>query len=165
MQQKKILTGIMLLAVIGIWGYVGYSFFAGEGPTEEIYTDNFSLPKTHKVKIDITQKLRLDYPDPFLKSDVNPAPVKSNPTTVVKKTIVKKETPPVIVSNFTWPSISYRGLIKNQSHPEKVLGLIMINGQERIVRNGEKVDDLVVMNITKTNVELVHEKEKKVFGK
>jgi hypothetical protein len=163
--QKKTLTGIMLLAVIGVWGYVGYSFFAG-GDSDDVFleTDTYVEPKQAKIKIDIKQKLSLDYPDPFLKEDVRSV-VKNTNNTQVKKTVVKKLETPVVASTFNWPSISYKGLIKNQSHPEKVLGLILINGQERIVRNGEKVDDLVVMNISKNNVELAHEKEKKVFGK
>lgn len=165
MQQKKIITAILLLAVIGIWGYVGYNVFAGmdsdDDSTDEAFMEiNEAMP----IQIDAKQELLLNYPDPFLKS--TNAPVVIIKRQIIKeKKIEKKIVPTQETSTYTWPAITYKGIMKNQNHPEKILGLVVVNGKECIVRKGESVNDLVVLTIDKNKVELQHEKEKRSFAK
>ncbi len=163
--QKKTLTGIMLLAVIGVWGYVGYSFFAGGDCDEAFFTnEEYIEPKAIKIKVDTKQKLSLDYTDPFLKDDVRPVAKNTN-TSQIKKNVVKKVEAPIVVSSYNWPKISYKGVIRNQSSPNKILALVIVNGGERIVRVGEQIEGAVVLNISSNKIELEHGKEKIQFNK
>ncbi|HYG49479.1 MAG TPA: hypothetical protein VD905_01200 [Flavobacteriales bacterium] len=163
--QKKILTGVMLLAVVLIWGYVGYRFIGGMGSDEEeLLAEDTPVEETSVIRINAKQKLLLNYTDPFLKQDIKPAPIKTGGKPLPQP-IKKIEKPVVPVNNFNWPTVLYKGLIQNQSHPDKLLALVIVNGKEHIVRKGERVEDLLVTNIDKNKVELVHDQEKKVFGK
>lgn len=164
--NKKILTGIMLLLVAGIWGYVGYNFFGG-GPSgdDDVYIEEVNTQEITPIRMGKQEKLLLNYPDPFLKDEARPAvSIKKTSTQPVKTTPVKKEEKTVVPA-YAWPNITYRGLIQNKTQPDKMIGVIVVNGQEKIIRKGEKIDELVVSNMEKGKVELAHEKEKKVFVK
>lgn len=162
--QKKVLTGILVLAVILVWGYVGYRFFAGIEQQEDVYAENSIAEESlQPINIDTKGSLHLNYPDPFLKTDHKPIMTKSIPVQPKKVEKKKEVLPPP--STFNWPTIAYKGLIQNQNHPEKLLGLVIINGRERIIRKGEKLEELTVITIDKTKVELQFEKEKRTFSK
>lgn len=162
--QKKIYTGLLLIAVITIWGYVGYRFMGGMSSEEdEFLADEEISEEASPVKINTSQPLLLNYTDPFLKSEIKPAPIQTGGKPL--QPIKKIDKPVVPVSTYSWPAIAFKGLIQNQNHPEKLLALVLVNGKERIVRKGEKVDELVVTNIDKHKVEFLHENEKREFRK
>jgi len=165
--NKKILTGFMLVLTLGVWGYVGLQFFNGQGgEEEEMVSEETVQAERPAIHLGQKQELLLNYNDPFLKDEIRPVtvPSKNKNTLPVKSLPVKKEekiVPPV----YTWPSIVYKGLIQNKSQPDKLIGVLVINGQERIVRKGEKINELSVASIERNKVELAYEKEKKVFVK
>jgi hypothetical protein len=163
--QKKIYTGLLLLAVVAIWGYVGYRFVGGvNNEDEDLLTDELLPEEMAPVKIKTNQKLVLNYPDPFLKTENKPAPIQTG-SRPLQNPIKKIEKPVVPVTNFEWPTVQYKGLIQNQSNPTKLLALLVINGKEQIVKKGEKIEFLIINNIDKDKVEIVHEKEKIEYRK
>lgn len=164
--NKKILTGFMLVLTAGVWGYVGLQFFSGQGGDEEEVLPEETAQEQRPVLHFKQEELLLNYSDPFLKEEARPAiiPVKNSQAAPVKPMPVKKEEK-IIPPAYTWPNIVYKGLIQNKNQPEKLIGVIVINGQERIVRKGEKINELSVASIERNKVELAYEKEKKVFVK
>lgn len=152
-----------MVLVVGIWGYVGLQFFNGPGEEEEEWMgDETTGVERPMINMGKKQELQLNYADPFLKEETRPVvPIRKNDA---PKSPPKKEEK-VIPPAYTWPNIVYKGLIQNKTQPDKLIGVIVINGQERIVRKGEKINELSVASIEKNRVELAYEKEKKVFVK
>lgn len=72
----------------------------------------------------------------------------------------KKEEPA-----YAWPDIVYKGLILNQSNNDKKLAIVVVNGKESIIREGEMIADVRVVAFDKSKVEMKHEKESRVFLK
>jgi len=162
--QNKVLTSVLLVAVVAIWGYVGYRFLGG-GVNEDEELENISFEKSSPQIASMKNiTLKFDYEDPFLKFVTKPSQ-KAISIATNKRPVQLPKKEEVVVQNYVWPSIQFKGLIKNQNQPEKVLGLLIINGQERIVRIGETVNDLQVLLIKKDRVELQHLNEKKVYLK
>lgn len=164
--NKKVLTGFMLLLTAGIWGYVGLQFFSGQNNDADDFADDPDPGKPVPVlHIEKTGKLLLNYPDPFLREDAKPlTPMTKTSKPAVKFPPPKKEAKTILPA-FTWPSIVYKGLIQNKNHPEKLIGVILIDGQEKIIREGEKINGLSISSIEKNSIEIACEKEKKVFSK
>lgn len=157
----------MLALVVGIWGYVGLQLVGGTGGDEDILPEEEFNPNENPViNMGKNEKLLLNYSDPFLKEEVRPVsvPVVKKTNVPAKTESVKKEEKPAPPA-YTWPHIVYKGLIQNKTHPDKLVGVIVINGQERIIRKGERLDELSVASIERNKVELEHEKEKKIFVK
>lgn len=160
-KSKKLITAILLLAVIGIWGYVGYSFFSGTSGEETIAETNLDMGLNEISGDKFAKKeLKLNYTDPFLKKKEIKPVQGSYKKSVIAQKIEKKEVP-----TYSWPDIIYKGLILNQSNNAKKLGIVLVNGKESIIREGEVISDVVVIAFDKQKVELKHEKESRIFQK
>ncbi|MFI5203875.1 MAG: hypothetical protein ACHQF2_05210 [Flavobacteriales bacterium] len=160
--SKKLITSLLLIAVIGIWGYVGYSFFSGSG-SDEITDTTEPAIVSNEVSADkfANQELNLNYTDPFLKQKEVKRIITQQKKSVpaIDKTVKKEETA------YAWPEIKYKGLIVNQSNNEKKLAILVVNGKESIIREGETIADVRVVAFDKSKVEMKHEKELRVFMK
>jgi hypothetical protein len=161
MKSRKFITAILLMAAIGIWGYVGYSFFSGTSGEETILETNTYI-NPNKISGDIfaEKELKLNYADPFLrKKEVQHTVTQFKKPVTVQK-VEKNEVPA-----YAWPEITYMGLILNQSNNSKKLGIVIVNGKESIIREGEVIADVRIVAFDKSKVEIKHEKESRVFLK
>lgn len=166
MKQKKTITVVLLIAVICIWGYVIMQFINGVHSSETETEEGIAIAQSSNlIKIDHNLTLRLNYPDPFLKS----FNTMTSLTTITKP---KKSTNTIKIqpinqtsTNVIWPEVSFKGLIKNQNHPEKTLGLIVINKSEHIVRKNDRINELIILNINKNSIDIQLEKETRTFKK
>lgn len=163
--KKKIYTGILFLAVVIIWGYVGFQFINGmSAEEEELSLDELTDSSPTPIKLNTKQALKLNYQDPFLKSQII-SQKKIVPTVNQQKpsSIKKTEAIPTIITTFNWPVITYKGLIQNQNRTNRVLGLIQIDGKECLVKPGEKINNLLITSIKKDKVEISADGQTKSF--
>lgn len=118
--NKKQKTYLLLLAVLVVWGAVGfqiYSYSNPEIPVSEMPIARKFVPKP----IETTEgySIQPDYRDPFL------GKLYKKPTTKPKRKKIKAK-PPVV-----FPAISYNGVIKAG---KKYTYLITINGSQEIFK-------------------------------
>jgi len=134
--KKNTKTYVLLLAVLGIWGVIGYKIVATINPSKEKKAQNITQvtfnPKG--VKERDTFSLILDYRDPFLGT------IKRLTNTKIVK---KKATPKVVIPKRI---IQYTVFIANKSSRPTVF-FITIDGQQQMM----SIND-------------VHQKVKLVYG-
>jgi hypothetical protein len=116
-------------------------------------------------------QLSLNYEDPFLKTvganhhaaHINDEsktrkkiqPVKSSPTKPIPP-------PPAPIK---WPELTFKGIIQNKKKGE-VLGIISINGSDRIIKTNDPMGDFIIESIRKDQILVKHlEGETKVYAR
>lgn len=147
---------ILLIAVAGIWGYVGYLIYGYINPSDEV---SFSTPKVSKgedTKVKQKNTLQLDYPDPFLrkparkpKRQTSPSVAKTPASKIPQKSAVK------------WPKIKYMGYVKGSS----TLIMLNYNGDTKIVTQGEKLDSFHIGSYTPEKLSIYYKGEHKEYTK
>lgn len=163
--MKKKINILLIVAVGGLWGTVGYRFINNyffNNPVNNIIAGN----TVHTSKL-VTQR------DTFLLENINRDPflnkivaIRSNEgvSAITRNTgRIKKYTPvikPVAPPKY-WPEVQYYGYIKSAKNNEVVL--LKINGQLFKLHKGESKNELTVQNVYKDSVALLFYKEKKIF--
>ena len=135
MERKKIMTGVLLVAVVLIWGVIILKVVQGSRTIENPVVENHTKGSVENV---LKDPLRLDYRDPFLgefvrvKQDKKPS--------IAQKAIVKREPeqPPV-------PDFTFKGLIGNGVEQK---AMVMKNGNLHMLRLGEMVGEFKVIGIS-----------------
>lgn len=158
MKNKKA-TYILLSIVAAIWGIIVYKIFSTVGSKESIQQENISYSSMLPVKTAIdTFSIIANYRDPFLgKMTLSPSE-NDKPKTSVKK--IEKPAP----EPLKWPSIVYRGMIKNQK-TGKQLYLLTIDKQDNMMKPGEMISDIELKRVYRDSVEVVFKKEKRTIKK
>jgi len=159
--KKK--TSILLISpiVILVWGFVFYKLFVSF-----FTTPNYAKPEARQsVSIDEIKKdtfeIVADYRDPFLGKKAkhrhsNSNNKVSNVTKQLTKVEKKTEQP--------WPSITYKGMIKNNNSDRRV-GIATINGKEYLVKKGDEIQGVKLLSIGKVELKVSFQKEKKIITK
>jgi hypothetical protein len=148
-QQK---TYVLLIAVLGIWGAIGYQIYNRMNP---------SVPKTEVLQAQNTfQKIPIIttsfyeiheiYRDPFL----GHFPKK-------KRTVVKKK-PKQEQSKIPFPEVIYNGLIQGGSATTYIL---TINGRQEILKKGETFQKVKLIKANKEEAVVRFLKETKTILK
>jgi hypothetical protein len=162
--MKKKINILLIVAVGGLWGTVGYRFITN------YFFDN-SINNSIAVRTDYTTKLVTQRDtfvlqnisrDPFLNklaitsSSVSPS-MRNTGYTARKHTPVVK---PVPVAKY-WPEIQYYGYIKSGKNNE--VALLKINGQLLKLHKGESRNEITIQNVFKDSIAVMFNREKKVF--
>lgn len=160
MQQKKKTIYILMPIVILVWGFVfyqlyGYFFSTPSYANTEVKT----VINIDEIKKD-TFSIVADYRDPFL-SQKRVQTVNHRVVTKTNGSKTKKKTPPTVLK---WPSIQYKGMIKN-NNSEKRVAIVNIDGKERIVKEGTTLNELKVVKIEKETITVSFQDEKKTISK
>ena len=146
MKNKK-RTYSLLIVVIGIWGYVGFSVLRTIKPktlnTTSSDIDIAFNPKTIKEKD--TFSIQLVNRDPFLG------------TLLIKE---KKIKPKVKKEKVPWVSITYHGLI-NKHDTKTALYIITIGGQQHFVKRSQVVDGVKLINANSKEILVSYKGERK----
>ncbi|MCB0479716.1 MAG: hypothetical protein KDC84_16225 [Crocinitomicaceae bacterium] len=160
--NKKTINSILLVTVLGIWGYVVYAkFYNGNSEsndTNEIV--NVSGGRTIMKKDSFS--LRLDYRDPFLGkiSNNNFKPKQSiSAHSTQEKRKIKSPTP----EPQPWPTIRYYGLVKNASKNKGGTALISLNGKTHQVIQGDEIEHVEIKNILGDSIQVKYQKEIRTF--
>lgn len=152
---------ILIPAVLILWGGVFWKVKKGIGKEPEALAVNEIEPfiQTESAIQNDTLKLVLDYPDPFLRRSYRTVPKKKDVIASTKKKTPKKKKEPIV-----WPSVSYKGFIKN-NQKEKTLCVLYINEQSHLMTESQTVNEIELVKVAKDSVLLVYKGEQKYFHK
>jgi len=162
--KNKVITYILLVVVIGIWGRIIYSSFfrsAGEEESSVSYYEPVQLDEENKT----TEKIELiaNYRDPFLGKGTKRVKTSINKPLRSESQSRKKENPS-LDKPINWPSINYYGLMKNVNSSDKI-AIINIEKKQVLWREGEQYEDLSVLKIYKDSILLSLADENKIILK
>lgn len=152
--NSKLKTYILLVAVLAIWGVIGYKIMGAVNPNSVTVAQKNSLEAFTPKKIrDLdTFTIQPVERDPFL----GHLYIKKKPKPRVVKTSVKKE--------LVWPSILYHGVISNQGGKE-ALYIVSINGQQQILKTGQSIDGVTLKKANKTEIQISFKGKRKTILK
>ncbi|MCX4336580.1 MAG: hypothetical protein K1V99_11590 [Bacteroidales bacterium] len=134
MERKKIMTAVLLIAVVIIWGVIILKVVHGNRPPQMPIvksTPEKPVDKGHK------DSLRLDYRDPFIGDFVRAKPEKKAFVPHVKVVRKEPEHPPV-------PDFTFKGLIGNGSVQR---AMVLKNGNLHMLSIGEMIGEFKVEGI------------------
>jgi type II secretory pathway component PulC len=149
---------ILLPVVFIVWGIIIYRLvkYVGQGnaalPTPAFIEANFEPEKLQEDTFTISA----NYRDPFLGEIKKveaitgaPKPMKPAP-----KPVAKPEIP--------WPTIIFKGLIKNKD-AKKTYALLTINGKTKSFSDKEEWQGIKIQSVVKDSVLLIYNKQKRSF--
>jgi hypothetical protein len=159
--NKKHINIVLIVVVVGLWGTVLYKYVNRFFVTEDLpYTSqNLSMPIIAKIKKDSFTIQPLER-DPFLGKLLVKKQNDFRPNVVIKQPIVKKA--PEIKITKPFPRVQYYGYIKSQDKSEKLI-LLKVNNKLERLRLKANIDGLIIEKIYKDSIEVLFNKEKRVF--
>ena len=146
--KKQHKTYTLIIAVIIVWGVIGFQIFGYLNPKEEILlpTTNKQSIARKKIKKKQNYIIKKHTRDPFLGKTL------TKPT---KKGRKKKVAEPV---NF--PPIIYHGIIESNKRKSFI---ISINGNQNILKIGESISDIKLLSGNKKEVKIHYKGNNKVI--
>jgi len=163
--KNKLLTRILLVAALFIYGRIAWNLFANKQMEEELQQLNQTNQLSSAPLIFNKDTFELELPrwDPFLEGEASSGVFGSAQTPVVandkKPDKVKPE--PVVTK---WPDIQYFGFVKNRNQ-DKTLCLLRINGHNHKVSKGDTFNDLVIVAVHHDSVRVCFSGEFRTFEK
>lgn len=160
MQQKKKTIYILMPIVILVWGFVFYQLYGYFFSTPSYAnTEEEIIINIDEIKKD-TFSIVADYRDPFL-SQKRIQTVNHRVVTKTNGSKAKKNSAPTVLK---WPSIQYKGMIKN-NNSERRVAIVNVDGKERIVKEGTTLNELKVVKIEKETITVSFQNEQKTINK
>jgi hypothetical protein len=153
---------IMLPLVLAIWFIIGYRIYNAikdDGDNKKVHEIS-NVTNTVEQKTD-SFTLIADYRDPFLEKSKVISVIKTNTS---NKSSLIKSSMPIVKKTTPWPSINYMGIIKNQKSSKQSI-LVLVNGKEMVLTQGDKVEDFILSKVLKDSIELKKDKEKHYYKK
>jgi hypothetical protein len=161
--NTKLITYLLIVSLIIIWGIIFFKISFSKVDTEKKITTN--IKKINKSVENDYWIIVADYRNPFEQfrknDDIILSPSKQFikkilPNRLIKETEKKKK--------IVWPIISYKGLVKNQKS-QSVIAIINVNGSEKLIKEGDKINDFMFEKIYKDSVLIKMDGEKKIYKK
>ena len=140
--KNKVITYLLLAIVLIVWGIIFNKVFKVNNEELFVYSKT-NVTKNSDTLIPIQKyQLKLNYTEPFLGT-----------SNQVKKQITSK--PKVLKLNTPFPieNFSYLGMIKN-TRKKSTLAIVKWKGLEAYLAIGEKIDNIQVIKIDNSFVEL-----------
>ncbi|TCI85577.1 hypothetical protein [Tenacibaculum sp. M341] len=128
-QQK---TTLLLVAVLAIWGAIGYQIYSKLDTDEAIVITNSIVEnyKPEKIEKRIAYTVNDDYRDPFLG------------TIKTEKKKVKKKSVPKSNPSIPFPNIIYNGVVTGGGTKSYVL---TIQGKQELFKKGETIKKIKLL--------------------
>ena len=153
----------MLPLVILVWSFVFYQLFSSFFGTPNYAKEEFQQEvNIAEIKKD-TFLIVADYRDPFLgkkrkvSSSFSSSPSQGNqPTRNIKAKQPKAEK--------VWPTILYKGMIKNNNSDRRV-GILNVDGKEFLIKEDDTVKEVTIVSIGKNAVTVRFQKENREITK
>lgn len=150
----------MLPIVLLVWGIVFYQLYLYFFSTPTYVTKKAEMVvNVDEIKKD-TFSIVANYRDPFLGENIRLTQPKTSSN---KKQKTQKKIQPKPIDK-PWPSIEYKGMIKN-NNSEKRVGIVSINSKEYLVKEGEILNEVKFMVISKELIQVSFQKEQKTISK
>lgn len=160
---KKPMTYLLGIAVLSIWGLIGYRLFAGSaeelplpGAGKDLSAKTVALPQV----MPDTFNLLLNYPDPF--TGEKP---KSRDTAVrppVREARTTGPSAPMAVVKDPLDQVKYLGYVANGNGKERV-AIVRYHGQEKMLKEGDTLGKIKVLEIKKERLMLGHGARRKLL--
>lgn len=152
----------MLPIVFLVWGIVFYQLFSYFFSTPTYVTEKAEVVvNVDEIKKD-TFSIVANYRDPFLGENIR---------LFQPKTTNNQSSQPKVQKNIAqksidkpWPTIEYKGMIKN-NNSEKRVGIVGLNNKEYLVKEGEVLNGVKFMVISKELIQVSFQKEQKTISK
>ena len=129
------MTGVLLVAVVLIWGVIILKVVKGSRPAEKPLVENrIKEPVMNESK----DSLQLNYRDPFLGEFIRIKEVKRSSQPQVKVVRKEPEQPPV-------PDFAFKGLIGNGVEQR---AMVLKNGNLQMLGLGEMIGEFKVIGIS-----------------
>lgn len=140
--KSKALTYILLAIVLVVWGVIFNKIFQANN-------NNVVVPaiNTNKVKADTlipvkSYQLKLNYIEPFLGKSYS-----------VKRKVSSKSKIVKVRDPFPIENLSYLGMIKNKKK-KSTIAIIKWRGVEAYLGIGEKIDNIIIIKIENSFIEV-----------
>lgn len=135
--KNKTKTYLLLVAVFGLWGTIGYKIINGVNPeAPQVATQEYD--KTFKPKI--TTKI-----DTFSIQKVERDPFLGTLSSNKKAKITSKKTKPKVDDNKAIPNITFSGIIKKQNTTDQVF-VLNINNKQHLLKKGQVLDSVTLIS-------------------
>lgn len=151
MKQKKWITWLLGVLVVGIWGLIMQRVFSGMGDREtpqikqaERSSDHEKLPELQPD----TFRLALNYPDPFTGEPSAEKPV-GHPVSGPVKTVAPAQPLTAVAPAPPDPmeQVSYLGFVQNPESKKRV-AILNAGGKEMMMSEGEHAGPLQLIRIS-----------------
>ena len=148
-QHKKIIFFLLTLVLI-VWGIIFYRILSRSSLPTISVAPNITLKEENRNQfLKDTFHIKANYRDPFLGKlvfsdqciNLKPRPIRKQPTAKPS------------IGTTSWPSISYGGLIKNQKSNKQLI-LIMINGENGLMKLGDQINGIELKKVYKDSIEV-----------
>jgi hypothetical protein len=151
--KNKTKTYLLLAAVLGIWGTIGYRVLSGVNPTiSEVKQDDFDMVFNPKSNTEVeTFSIQNLERDPFLGT--------LSDTKKGKSLSAKKPLEPVIDYR---PSITYSGLVKKQSTSNQVF-VVTINNNQFLLKKGQIADSVTLVKGNDKEIVIRYHKKNQII--
>ncbi len=150
--KNKKLTYFLICAVAIVWGVILHRIFFNKPEEDYILKDSNAIakhePYDQYVLKEDTFKLVLNYRDPFLGEDIRVSELKPEVTKFQQMNITSSVSPKPVVD---WTMIKYSGYIINPI-TKKMVCIIIVNGIERMLVEGESFDGAKLLKNKKDSV-------------
>jgi len=153
--NKKKKTYLLLVAVLGLWGTIGYRVISTLNPEETVVVaENISVDfSPEKAKVNTFSITPIER-DPFLGKLIRKGTkVKGNQGRKVKKPDLENP----------WPQIQYQGMVKKQNASSKIF-IITINQQQHLLKKNQELKNIKLLKGDSKEVQVSFNKEVKTFS-
>lgn len=152
--KNKTKTYTLLVAVLGIWGIIGYKIIAAVNPKAPGESAvNFEVSFTPKTAASVdTFSIQTTDRDPFLGTL---AKKKKN---VIKRKAVPKK------ADFEWIPIIYHGTIKKHQSSSQIF-VVSINRQQYLLKAGQEVNGVRLKSANSESIRVVYKGYTKTVSK
>lgn len=159
-KSKGMLYGLGFL-VLGIWGLVVYRLFSAVQGTDDVAVKVAPVPFTARQDLPAampdTFRLLTDYPDPFTgEAAIKPDTVKRRP---VAAGGAISAAPPAVVMPNPLEQMKYLGFVSGGKDARQSVAIISHNGREKMMRIGDTLAGVRLLDIGLNAVRLKYRKE------
>jgi len=160
--KNKAVTILLLLVVLGIWGYIGLRVKKAMKVEENTSTSAPSfVPEQSPIEDNYT--LLLDYEDPFsARITKRKATSSSRPTYTSSSTPAFQDIPENLMEDLIWPEIEFKGIVQ-KTNKSKAACILSIDGKSVIASIGQEVEGLTLLSVFDDEITLRLEHETKTF--
>lgn len=146
--KSRPLTYLLLVAALGIWGVVAWKlFFSGPKPAAVTPPAASALRNDSPASEDT---LRLDYPDPFLRS------VAAKPSAPIIRTSAARTPRPTTRNKRSATMLACTGRIRKQGTDHY---LVSIDGRVHLLRQGQSAEDFTLRQVRNDSLVMARDTE------
>jgi hypothetical protein len=157
MKNNKLLTYVLIGAVVAVWGWVIFKIIngGGSGNSGNVIIENNSKIETSNAELD-TFSLIAEYRDPFV--------IKYVSVNLAEDLNLEEAKPEKIKPIINWPTIKYVGTVKNKVSDKKI-ALVNINDRNILLGVGDTAQEVYITAIYSDSLLVLYKKEIKAIEK